>query len=122
MKFRSKSILVLEEFLSGGHHERVIERADIAGAEGAAGSQIFGDAAEELAKIGKRAERSRRRKRIRQMEMMREIDEPERVPEMVGHPAGAVALLAVVRVEPAQLSAESGLAIVVQRLNHANHI
>src|SRR5260370_26557741 len=83
---------------------------------------MFGDAAEELAKISKRAAWSRRRERVCQIKMTREIGEPEGIVEMVGQAAEAIAFLAVDEVEPGKRAAESGLAIILQCANHGNGI
>src|SRR5260370_33871183 len=81
---------------------------------------MFGDAAEELAKISKRAACSRRRERVCQIKMTREIGEPEGIVEMVGQTAEAVAFLAVDEVEPGKPAAQPGLAIILQSANHGN--
>src|SRR5216684_1555949 len=56
------------------------------------------------------------------MEMTQETGEPERITEMVGQTAEAIAFLAVDEVEPGKRAAESGLAIILQSSNHGNGI
>ena len=56
------------------------------------------------------------------MKMTQEIGEPEGIAQMVGQAAEAVALLAVDEVEPGELAAETGLAIVLQGANHGNEV
>ena len=62
------------------------------------------------------------RKGIRQVKMTQEIGEPAGIAKMVGQTAKTVALLAVHEVEPGELAAETGFAIVLQRANHRNEI
>ena len=54
------------------------------------------------------------------MEMTQEIREPAGIAEMVGQTAEAIALLAVDEVEPGELTAETGFAIVLRGSNHSN--
>ena len=117
-EFLAKSILVLDEFLAGRHHECGIECADVACARSLAGGEIFGHAAQELTKIGKRAERKRRRERLGKTEMTQEAREPKGIAKMVGQMAEPVTLLAVDEIEPGKLAAESRVAIVLQGTNH----
>ena len=56
------------------------------------------------------------------MEMTQETGEPERITEMVGQTAEAIAFLAVDEVEPGKRAAEPGLAIILQSSNHGNGI
>ena len=79
---------------------------------------MFGDAAQEFAKIGKLTERRRRGERVGQMKMTQEIGEPVRIVEMVSQMAEAVTLLAVDEIEPGKLAAESRVTIVLQGTNH----
>src|SRR5712664_2145884 len=83
---------------------------------------MFGNAAQEFAKISQRAPRNVVRKRVCQMKVTQEMGEPQRIEEMVGQPAEAVALLAVHQVQPGKLAAESGFAVVLQGANHGNEI
>ena len=62
------------------------------------------------------------RKRICQMKMTQEISEPKGIAQMVCQTAEAVTFLAVDEVEPGELAAESGLAIILQRVDHGNEI
>src|SRR6266478_7101275 len=83
---------------------------------------MFCNAAQELAKISQRAVRNLVRKRVCQMIVTQEMGEPQRIEEMVGQPAEAVALLAVHQVEPGKLAAESGFAVVLEGANHGNEV